>query len=155
MIFRCLMTLLMLLAGVLAPAEDVPLHAQPPKPPPWADPQAMFEQIFGKQDEVDEKVLAEIEVSAKEEQQIGERAVEAYLAQLKRQRMRVVTRGRDVEYLRRLVEKLQPMMQNRQRYPTIHVYLIFLLSFPLCPRLRARPPAPSCPCTYTCERTHP
>lgn len=102
-------------------------RAQPPQEPPlppWADPQAMFEQIFGKEGEVDEQVLAKIQVSPKEERQIGAQAVEAYLAEIKRQGMRVVVRGKDVDYLRDLVEKLHPLMENRERYPTIKIYLV-------------------------------
>jgi predicted Zn-dependent protease len=91
--------------------------------PPWADPQAMFETLFGKEGEVDEKVLAEITVSAREERQIGTRAVDAYLGQLKAQRVRVIQRGKDVAYLQTLVRKVQPMMTQRERYPKIEVYL--------------------------------
>jgi len=106
--------------GMPCIAESAP---QPPQPP-WANPQAMFETIFGAEGEVDEKVLAEIEVSAREEQQTGKKAVEAYLGQLKAQRQRVVRRGKDVEYLRALVEELQPMMNQRERYPKIEIYLV-------------------------------
>ena len=70
-----------------------------PVEPPWANPQAMFETLFGVEGDVDEKVLAEINVSAREERQIGKRAVDAYLGQLKMQRLRVVQRGKDVAYL--------------------------------------------------------
>jgi len=84
----------------------------------------MFDSLFGEEGEVDEELLAGIEVSAREEQQIGKRTVEGYLAYLKGQRLRVVERGRDVEYLRKLVETLQPMMDNRERYPAIGVYLV-------------------------------
>ncbi len=122
--------LLVILAPCLAAS---PMRAQePPRQLPWGDPQAMFEQIFGKEGEADEKALAEIEVSIREEQQIGKRAVDAYLRNLKGQRMRVVTRGKEVEYLRRLVEKIQPMMENPEHCPTIHVYLV------LSPRCDAR-----------------
>lgn len=88
-----------------------------------ADPQLMFETIFGAEGEVDERVLAEIDVSAREERQIGKRAVETYLGQLKAQRVRVVQRGKDVAYLQALVQKIQPMMTQRERYSEIKVYL--------------------------------
>ncbi len=91
---------------------------------PWADPEAMFEGLFGKGGAVDEKALAAIEVTPKEEQQIGKRAVDAYLAQLRQQRLRLSVGGRQVEYLRGLVDKLRPMMTNQKRYPTIRIYLV-------------------------------
>ena len=95
--------------------------AVPPRPP-WNDPQAMFDTLFGEEGEDDEKVLAEIEVSAREEYQIGKRAVGSYLAYLKQQRLRIVKRGRDIDYLRRLVGTLRPMMDHRERYPAISCY---------------------------------
>jgi predicted Zn-dependent protease len=91
--------------------------------PPWTEPQAMFEALFGKEGEVDEKVLAEITVSAREERQMGKRAVDAYLGQLKAQRVRVVQRGKDVAYLKALIRKVQPMMTQRERYSEIKIYL--------------------------------
>lgn len=96
----------------------------PPRPPFWTDPQAMFETLFGKEGEVDEEVLSEIEVSAREERQIGKTMVEGYLASLKRQRLRFVERGKDVEYLRELVAIIHPLIDNRDRYPAIKVYLV-------------------------------
>ena len=110
--------------SLLCSTGAAPPPVVPPQPPPWTDPQAMFDNLFGKEGDVDEKVLAEIEVSAREEQQVGKSAVEAYLADLKRQRLRVVERGKDIEYLRRLAERLHPMMDRRKRYPAIKVYLV-------------------------------
>lgn len=92
--------------------------------PLWADPEAMFEAIFGEEGEVDAKTLAEIEVSPLEERQIGKQAVEAYLSQLKAQGLRVVRRGKDVEYLRSLVDRLHPLMSQRERYPEIEIALV-------------------------------
>ncbi|MEE8450538.1 MAG: hypothetical protein V3R99_01450, partial [Thermoguttaceae bacterium] len=116
-LFLPLVVRLACLAGTPLMAGMPLMAAEPPRPMPWGDPQGMFEQIFGEEGEIDEKVLAGVEVSVKEEQQIGKRAVDAYLAYLKRERQQVVTRGKEVEYLRKLVEKLQPMMNNRERYP--------------------------------------
>lgn len=110
--------------GLVGSTAAAPPPDDPPRPPFWADPQAMFETIFGKEGEVDEKVLVDIEVSAREEERIGKTMVEDYLASLKQQRMRSVERGRDVEYLRELVAIIHPMMDNRERYATIHVYLV-------------------------------
>lgn len=92
--------------------------------PPWADPEAMFEAMFGEEGEVDAKTLAEIEVFPREERQIGKQAVEAYLNRLQAQGLRVVRRGEDVEYLRSLVDKLHPLMSQRERYPEIEIALV-------------------------------
>ena len=121
-IFRSLAVILVLLPGSIRPAEAAPEDAAPVQSP-WLDPQQMFEQIFGKAGEVDEQVLRTIDVSAKEERQIGRRTVDAYLASLKSRGTRVITRGREIGYLRQLVDKLQPMMENRTRYPSIQLYL--------------------------------
>ncbi len=84
----------------------------------------MFEDLFGPEDEFDEQVLAEIEVSAREERQIGRRLVEAYLTDLRRQGLAVTSRGREVNYLRQLVARLHPMMEQRRRYPTIDIWFV-------------------------------
>jgi len=89
----------------------------------WLDPQAMLDRLFGEQSEDDEKALARIEVSPKDERRIGEAAIQAYLAKLKRQGVRVVTRGRDVEYLRSLAESIRPLMANADRYRRVTIYL--------------------------------
>jgi predicted Zn-dependent protease len=119
---RLLVVALVLLPAPLRPAMAAPQAADPAQPP-WFAPQQMFEQIFGNEGQVDEQLLNKIDVSANEERQVGRRAVDAYLASLKGQGTRVVTRGRDTQYLRQLVDKLQPMMKNRTRYASIEIYL--------------------------------
>lgn len=90
---------------------------------PFADPQAMFDLFFGEPTEEERRQLAEIEVSLREERRLGEAGVEAYLAYLEEQGIRVVSRGRDVEYLRALVDALRPQMRQGERYGAIKVYL--------------------------------
>lgn len=104
-------------------AESVAQRVDPPQPP-WADPQSMFEAIFGAEGEVDAKTLAEIEVSPQEERQIGKQTVDAYLDQLRAEGLRVVKRGKDIDYLRSLVEKIHPRMSQHDRYPQIDVSLV-------------------------------
>jgi predicted Zn-dependent protease len=87
------------------------------------NPWAMFDQLWGNPTEEQEKMLAQIEVSAARERRIGDQAVRAYLASLESQGIRAVSRGRDVEYLRDLVQIIHPLMRNTQRYPAIKVYL--------------------------------
>ena len=89
----------------------------------FPDFQEMFDRIFGAESEEDRKALAKIDVSVREERRMGEAAVRAYLAHLKGRKIRVVTRGKDVEYLRALVERIRRMMSNTRRYPRIQVYV--------------------------------
>ncbi len=92
-------------------------------PQEMPDFQEMFNRLFGQEREEDKKALAKIEVSLREEQQVGETAVRAYLAHLKGRGIRAVTRGKDVDYLRALVETIRPLMKNPKRYPRIRIYL--------------------------------
>jgi predicted Zn-dependent protease len=89
----------------------------------------MFERFLGPESEEDRAALARVEVSAKEEKEIGQAALRAFLADLKRRQIDVADRGKDVEYLRALVEALRPRMANAARYRTIKVCLA---RSPLC-----------------------
>jgi predicted Zn-dependent protease len=110
----------MQLSGLPLPA------AEPPRPavdPFFVDPNVILDRLFGEETEQDEEALAEIEVSARQERQMGEKAVEAYLGMLKNQRIRVASRGKDVQYLQDLVDSLHPLMSQRRRYPFIKIYV--------------------------------
>jgi len=101
--------------------------AEPPRPPvaiPFADPQRMFESMFGPETEESEKALARVEVSIQEERQMGETAVAAFLAGLKQRNISVVSRGKDLQYLRDLVETIRPLMTNGKRYPKLQLYVV-------------------------------
>jgi predicted Zn-dependent protease len=107
------------LAPMLLPA------AEPPPPPfmPFPDPEDFFQRLFGEETEEDQQKLAAIEISPKREREYGASAVRAYLDHLRRQGIRVVSRGKDVNYLGDLVETIRPLMSDPQRYPSIKVYL--------------------------------
>jgi predicted Zn-dependent protease len=103
-----------------------PLFAQPPRqgpPQAFGDPAAMLERFFGADSQEDEKALAAVGVSPKEEEQLGRSAVKAYFGYLKQQNIRVVTRGKDINYLRRLIESIRPSMAHADRYRRIMIYL--------------------------------
>jgi predicted Zn-dependent protease len=141
---HCLTTLVFCLAGLLA--LPVSLSAQnrgpkrepldfsripglpgfkPGKPGqmPEFDPQKMFDQMFGRGGEaIDERALAKVEVSVEEESKLGKQALEAFRQQLSAQKIELVTRGKDVEYLTRLVELVRPRMTQANRYRKLHVY---------------------------------
>lgn len=94
-----------------------------PKPFPFSDPQKMFEQFLGAAPKEDRAELDKIEIAAREETQIGERASREYLAELRRNGIKVITRGEDVEYLQKLIDQVRPKMENAVRYRTIRVYV--------------------------------
>ncbi|HJN07263.1 MAG TPA: M48 family metallopeptidase [Pirellulaceae bacterium] len=93
------------------------------QPFPFSDPQRMFEQFFGAVPAEDREKIDKITISARNESQIGERASRQYIAELRRKGIKVITRGKDVEYLRKLVALVRPKMENASRYKTIRVYL--------------------------------
>ncbi len=109
--------------GVLA-FIAMPTTAQGQQPPfPFSDPQKMFEQFFGAAPQEDRAELDKIEISARDEAQLGERASREYLAELRRQGIKVVTRGDEVEYLRTLIDQVRPKMEHAARYKTIQVHV--------------------------------
>ena len=90
---------------------------------PFGDPETMFERMFGPPSQEEKQALAKIDVSVREERQMGQAALDAYIASLRAQNIPLIRTGNDIDYLRRLVATLQPLMANRRRYPTIQVLL--------------------------------
>lgn len=91
---------------------------------PFADPQAFFKQFFGDEAaEEDREAIELIAIPVREERQIGQRAVDSFLAE-KRRRSKVVNRGQDVEYLHSLVAKVRPLMKRAHRYRSVRIYLV-------------------------------
>ncbi len=84
----------------------------------------MFDQLLGNATPQEEQDLAEIKISFREESTFGGTQVEAFLADLHEQGVRVTDKGRDVDYLRRLVETLRPMMTRADRYDSISIYVV-------------------------------
>ncbi len=114
------------LAVATALSCPVALAAQPPvtkSTPPTNPAEAFFNQFFGGETEEDRKALDTIQVSLEEERRFGKQAADAYLDFLKQQKVRLVTRGREVAYLQALVNTLRPHRQNARRYDTIRVVL--------------------------------
>ncbi|MHB0959778.1 MAG: M48 family metallopeptidase [Pirellulaceae bacterium] len=82
-----------------------------------------FEQMFGEQTAEQTRALARIEIPWQEEERFGRQAADRFLADLQRQGIRVVSRGKDVEYLRTLLETLRPQMQRANRYRQLSVMI--------------------------------
>lgn len=102
------------------------LAAEPPRPRslfPFAEPQDFFDQLFGKETPADKGALAKIEITPQEERDYGNRAAQTYLAELRRHNIDVVSRGKDVEYLQRLVATMRPFMHHGKRYRSITIYV--------------------------------
>jgi len=78
---------------------------------------------FGTPSKAQEGMLARIQVSPKEEKEIGDRAAREYVDGLRKRGIQVASRGPVVSYLEDLVQTLRPQMTNGKRYPTITVYL--------------------------------
>ena len=100
--------------------------AEPPRLAPlvpFPDSKDFFQRLFGEETEQDQQKLRAIEISGRQKREYGASAVRAYLDHLKRQGIRIVSRGKDMDYLRDLIETIRPLMSSPQRYPSIKVYL--------------------------------
>jgi predicted Zn-dependent protease len=81
----------------------------------------MFGPWFG-ESEAELKAIENVEIDPREERQFGDASCDAYLESLRRQRVRIVTRGNDVEYLEKLVEQIRPQLEHGERYRRVRVY---------------------------------
>ncbi len=97
--------------------------AQQQQPFPFSDPKKMFEQMFEAAPNEDRAEIEKIEMSKREEAEIGGRASREYLKALRRGGTKVLERGQEVDYLRSLVAQVHPKMKNAKRYRRIRVYL--------------------------------
>jgi predicted Zn-dependent protease len=88
---------------------------------PFFDGKTFFDQFLGPGNEEQREELAKVEVSAREETEYGEQVFKSFQDDFKRRKIDTVNRGRDVEYLRKLVETLQPLMTNHDRYKSIRI----------------------------------
>ncbi len=109
-----------LLCGLLSLGLARPVGAQFDTIP-FSNPEKMFEQFFGEDSAADREALRKIEISPQDEKRFGEQILEAGLKQWKAEGVKVVSKGRDVEYLESLVATLQPFMKNQERYREVRV----------------------------------
>jgi predicted Zn-dependent protease len=80
------------------------------------NPAKFMQQLFGQETKEQKRKLASIEVSWKEEKRFGDQVLELFLAELRRQEIRVVSRGQEVRYLQSLVAELRPHLRRADRY---------------------------------------
>ena len=79
-------------------------------------------QIVGDRDQQKQQ-LAQIEVSKADESKLGKNQFSLFAKKLKSQRIGLTDKGKDVAYLHQLINKLRPLMTNRDRYDSISIYV--------------------------------
>lgn len=119
------LTIAALAVGILVPLVAVAQQpANPFFPQDFSNPEKMFEQMFGKGSPEEEKLLENIKISVKEEKEFGQGLIESFQADLKRQKLTLLKKGPEVEYLKKLVDTIRPFMKNAERYPKLTVYVV-------------------------------
>lgn len=91
-------------------------------PSTFTDPDKFFGQFFGHDPEAADSELDKIEISFKEESQIGAKELEAFKQRLAAKRIKLKDRGPEVTYLKKLLSALGPLMKQQSRYRDIDVY---------------------------------
>ena len=100
-----------------------PDHADA-QPPPLQELDRFFDQMLPPLSDQERERLAAIPISLREERQLGRQALELLLQQLQQQKIDVVRRGKDAEYLQALVRTVQPRMRQAQRYREWEIYVV-------------------------------
>ena len=80
--------------------------------------------MFGKLTPEQLEKLDQVKVSFADENQFGQRILDAFLQQLKQSKVAVAQQGKDVTYLRQLLKTLKPRMSNADRYKQLDVRVI-------------------------------
>jgi predicted Zn-dependent protease len=81
-----------------------------------------MKQLLGERGD-NKQELAAIKISIADERKLGENQFQMYRSYLQSQKIQLISQGRDVTYLRKLVARLRPAMQNNRRYSSVRVYL--------------------------------
>jgi predicted Zn-dependent protease len=113
--FLLVIALLTVLTGR---AQDPP---RMPGLPGGMDFSQMFDQMFGTPTEEQQQALEKIEISWEDEQRFGREVADRFVAELRGKGVRVVSRGKEVEYLRALLETVRPQMERANRYRRLSV----------------------------------
>jgi predicted Zn-dependent protease len=90
-----------------------------------SDPQKFFEEFFngGLGGKVDPAELDKVEFTWKEEQRYGSAQLEALKRDLKQRKISLSEKGKDVQYVARLVAEIRPLMRQHERYQELHIYV--------------------------------
>jgi predicted Zn-dependent protease len=104
----------MLLVGVTMWLSPSHADAQPELPVQEFD--RFFDQMLPPLTEQERERLAAIPISLREERQLGRQALELLLRDLRQKKIKIVRRGKDVQYLQSLIRTVQPQMKQARRY---------------------------------------
>jgi predicted Zn-dependent protease len=101
------------------------------------DPDKFFERLFGQAagDLNRDEVLDKVKVSWDEEVRLGEQGLDDIKRKLAARKQSITDRGKEVQYLQRLLALLQPQMKQAEQYRKLQVYVAELgvpnaVSFP-------------------------
>jgi predicted Zn-dependent protease len=87
-------------------------------------PDKLLDQFFGGGEAPeDEAALAEVEISWDEEAKLGQQGLDDVKKRFAQQKVKLLEKGQEVQYLSRLVELIRPQMTQAKRYRKLHVYL--------------------------------
>ena len=85
-------------------------------------PDQLSTEFFGESDQ-ERETIEGIPIDWEVERRIGGNDVKAFLASLRKRKISVVQRGRDVEYISSLVDQIRPKMRHASRYAKIRIYV--------------------------------
>jgi predicted Zn-dependent protease len=124
-----------LIAVITLAGWSAPGRAQVPQPEPFEAMRKMFEQ-FGQQSQqfmpgmfselTPEQIqrLERVPITPREESAFGEQVLKNYGDALRARQQELVRKGRDVDYLRKLAEKIRPLMKHSGRYAKLDVAVV-------------------------------
>lgn len=89
------------------------------------DPAKFLEDFFGgaARGLEDAEALDKVAVSVQEEQRLGRQVLDELKRRLAARHASLTDRGKDVQYLQRLVAEIQPQMRQAERYRRVNVYV--------------------------------
>jgi predicted Zn-dependent protease len=126
-----LISAILLLLSPTAWAQQLPklpipgLKGVPPGIQDFSDPQKFIDQFFGEWNggKIDPAELEKVDFSWKEEQKFGAAQLEALQRDFKRRQITLAEKGKNAQYVARLVAAIRPLMQQHERYQELHVYI--------------------------------
>ncbi|MCA9171259.1 MAG: M48 family metallopeptidase [Planctomycetales bacterium] len=83
----------------------------------------MFQRFMGDSD-AERQRLEQVEVSPREEQRVGRERLAQFRRDLAQRDIHLVERGKEVDYLQSLINRIRPRLKNANRYRIIEVYLV-------------------------------
>jgi predicted Zn-dependent protease len=84
---------------------------------------AMLERMFESSPSDDQAALESVEIEPQDERRLGDAAAASYLDQLRTRGVRTAVRGKDVQYIRQLIEVLHPYLRNEDRYRVVKIHV--------------------------------